>query len=105
MNRTQRFLAWQLAVIVLYVLLAPWPAAQSGAPSDVKPPALTELQKKDILLAAKDVEIWQLRAQQAASEYQKASEAMQKLVAAATPPGYRLNEKLEPVKIETRTAP
>lgn len=64
------------------------------------PPVLTEVQRLQVLNAAKDVELWQLKAQQAASEFEKAQAALAKLIATVTPSGYRLNEKLELVKVE-----
>lgn len=64
-------------------------------------PVLTEVQRLQVLNAAKDVELWQLKAQQAANEFEKAQTALMKLVATVTPTGYRLNEKLELVKVES----
>lgn len=73
---------------------------QAQAPKpDAKPPALTDVQKKDILLASKDVEIWQLRMQQAASEFEKAQARLTTLIKAHTPEGYQMNDKLELVKV------
>lgn len=75
-----------------------WAQAPDSKPPDPKTPTLTAEQRTTLLLAAKDVEIWQLRLQQAATELDKARTAVQQIVTTITPPGYVLNEKLELVK-------
>lgn len=89
----------------------PAPAAQQPAPSAspaipaAQAPALTDLQKLQILNAAKDIELWQLKAQQAASEFEKARATLQQLLAAMTPAGYQINDKLELVKLPEAKKP
>ena len=78
--------------VVAFVSLV---AVAFAADGQAKPPVLTSEQKKDIQLAAKDVELWQLRAQQAATEFDKARTALQKLVASLTPDGYVMTERLD----------
>lgn len=73
-------------------------AATQDAPK-TPPPALTLEQKQAIQLAAKDIEIAQLRAQAAAAEFNAARESLTKLLALYVPAGYQLNEKFELVKV------
>jgi hypothetical protein len=77
--------------VVLFLLLGTSLAAQKPDTA----PALTEMQRLQVVNALQAVELWQLKAQQAASEFEKARDALQKLVATVTPPGYQLNDKLE----------
>jgi hypothetical protein len=79
------------ALVLALLMVAPTVAADGPA----KAPALTSEQRKDILLASKDVELWQLRTQQAAAEFEKARATLQKLVASLTPAGYTMTDKLE----------
>lgn len=65
--------------------------AQEKAP---EPPALTDVQKLRIQGAAQAVEIWQLRAQLAAMELEKARKVLNDLVASSTPEGYVINDQL-----------
>ncbi len=67
-------------------------------------PVLTEVQKLQLINAAKDVEIWQLKAQQAASEFEKARTTLQQMAVSMTPDGYVINEKLELVRATTSDA-
>ena len=83
--------------IVLGVLLAA--LSLTVRADEPKPPRLTSEQKKDILLAVKDVELWQLKLQQAATELDKAKKALDTLVAASTPAGYQLTDRLDLVKL------
>lgn len=69
------------------------------APAPTAPPALTVEQKQQITIALQQVTIWELQAQRAAAEVEKARAAAQQLVSAIVPPGYSINEKLELVKL------
>lgn len=82
-----------LLAIVVFCLIANLGAQEN------KKPELTEVQKLQIVNASKDVEIWQLRTQQAASEYEKARLALKQIIENVTPKGYQLNEKLELIEI------
>ncbi len=64
-----------------------------------KVPVLSTDERKDLQLLVKDLEIWQLKAQQAASEFEKARAALTQKVGQLTPPGWRLTDTLvfEPV--------
>lgn len=66
----------------------------------VVPAPLTEAQRAQIVIAAQHQEIWSLKVQNAQNELQKASAALQQLIASVTPPGYVLNGNLEFQKIE-----
>lgn len=79
-----------LAVILFWGPLACYLYAQEKP----QPPALTEVQKLQIKNAAQAIELWQLKAQQAASEFEKARDAFQKLITAATPEGYVIDDQL-----------
>lgn len=65
-------------------------------------PVLTDAQKMQLMLVAKDVEIWTLKARVKATvewaEAEKAQQQLQQLIAAMTPEGYTMNEKMEFVK-------
>lgn len=75
------------------------PAVGTAAPQQLAPPpVLTDAQKLQIQNAALLLENWQLKTQQAAGEFEKARAAMQQLIAAMTPAGYQLTDKLEFVK-------
>lgn len=91
-------------VTVLALVSAPLFAqekpAEKPAAADAKTTTLSLEQKQAIQLAAKDIEIAQLHAQQAAADYNVAREKLSKLVAAYVPAGYQLNEQLELVKVE-----
>lgn len=90
-----------IATVVIALALST-PSAQAPKADDKKvdvPPVLTDVQKKDIQIAAQQVEIWNLRAQQAAAEFQKAQQALNQLIAQLTPQGYAITEKLELVKV------
>lgn len=78
-----------IAVVVFIASLVLF--AQEGSST----PTLTELQKLQVLVAAKDVEIMELRTQQARDN-------LQKVIALVTPAGYQLNDKLELVKVEAK---
>ena len=93
MTRTLTFL---FAVMLAGLIGLYTASAQETAPST---PTLTEVQRLQVLNAAKDVELWQLKAQQAATEFEKARVTLTKLIEAVTPTGYQLNEKLELVKL------
>ena len=82
-------------LIAFLVLLATSAPAQDTKLS----PELTEVQKMRIQNVALTIEVWQLRAQQAAAELEKARKALNELVANSTPSGYVLNDKLELVPI------
>lgn len=87
--------------ILLGLLLIALPAAAQAptASAEDKPPALSEVQRLQIQNAAQAMEIWQLKAQQAASEFEKARAHIQELIATVTPKGWQLNDKLEFVKL------
>jgi len=95
---------WLIVVVVVVGLFSVLHGQETSASQKV--PALTDVQKLTIQSAAKDVEIWQLRAQQATSEYQKAQAALQQYVASVTPAGYQITDKLElvPVPVPTHKA-
>jgi len=62
-----------------------------------KPPSLTDVQKLQLLNASKDVELLELR-------LQHARETLQRMVTIMTPPGYRMTDKLELVKLPEKEA-
>jgi hypothetical protein len=78
---------------------APKPAADAKA-DGAKPPELSELQQTQITAAALTKENWALKLQQAGSEYTKASEALDRLVASLQKPGYTLQQNRETGKLE-----
>lgn len=84
-------------ILVLFGLHAVCKA--QGAAEGAAKPALTSEQKKDVLLAARDLEVAQLRAQIVMVELEKARAAFEKAKADITPPGFALNEKLDLVKV------
>lgn len=98
------------ALIVLMLSLA-WPVfaqppTQAPAPTaaNVSPaaPALTDVQKLQIVNTAQEIELQDLRAVQACAPCQAARARMQQLLAAFTPAGYQVTDKLELVKIEPK---
>jgi hypothetical protein len=90
--------------ILTLALLTTLPPDQAPAPPTAAP-ALTLEQKQAIQLAAKDIEIAQLHAQQAAAEFNAAREALAKLLALYVPAGYQLNEKFELIPIPPPAPP
>ena len=84
-----------MRAVLLFMALGVALAAQIPTSKPDAAPALTEVQRLQVVNALQAVELWQLKAQQAASEFEKARDALQKLVATVTPPGYQLNDKLE----------
>lgn len=95
-----------VGIIVIVAALLAWPARAQEKPvdkpaaaADAAPKQLTLEQKQAIQLAAKDIEIAQLRAQQAAADYNAARERVSKLIASYVPAGYQLNEQLDLVKV------
>lgn len=89
-------LVWIPACWLVVHAQTPLQAPTSSVPTA---PALTDVQKLQVQNAVQAVELWQLRAQNAASEFEKAREALTKLVASVTPSGYQLSEKLELVPV------
>ncbi len=87
---------WIVALLVVCGLAL---AQDKALPPAGTPPALTETQRLQIQLAAKEVELWQIKAQQAAQEYERAGAALRALVAKLTPSGYTLNDRLELVPL------
>jgi len=87
--RTWLVLALCVAMFAVIVAQAPDP--------EIPKPTLTEVQKLQILNAAKDLEIAQLRLDAARA-------VMQTLVTALTPPGFQITSKLdlEPVPAPTK---
>lgn len=83
-----------LAVMAFCVTIA----AQS--PPKPEAPVLAELDRVKLINASLQVENWQLKLQQAANELQRARDEFARQVAAVTPEGWQLNEKLEFVKKE-----
>lgn len=79
-------------VVLLFALTLGITAQEGLAP-------LTEVQKLQLQVAAKEVEIWQLRTLAAQTEFEKARTALKTLIDTVTPAGYVLNEKLEFVKV------
>lgn len=73
---------------ILLFLLVPLHAQETA-------PTLTEVQRLQVLNAAKDVEIWKLRVAQSAGELEKANVALARTIGSVTPAGYHLNDKLE----------
>ncbi len=74
-------------------------------PVAAKPPTLSEVQKLRLVTAAKDVEVWQLRRQVVDQGLQKAQAALQELIAASTPAGYKLTDGLDLVALPPVPAP
>lgn len=76
-------------------------ALRAQAPTAEAPaqPTLTEAQKLQVVNAAKDVEIWALRAQVVAGELEKAQKALAALRVAVAPKGYRLTDQLQLEKV------
>lgn len=62
-------------------------------------PKLTDVQKLQLVAASRDVQIWELKVQNAALEHERARQRMDKLVAEYTPAGYKLNDRLELEKL------
>lgn len=69
-------------------------------------PTLTDMQRLQLQNGALAVELWQMKAQQAQSEFEKARAGLKKLIADVTPAGYQMNEKMEFEKLpEKPTSP
>ena len=92
-------------LLVLLVSVVGVTAQEAKAPTPPTPPSLSEVQKLTVQNAAKDVELWQLRAQAAATEYDKARAVLTKLIADVTPAGFQLNEKLDLVPVPPEKKP
>ncbi len=82
-------------VALLILVLTTSAYAQEKPKDDLKPPVLTDVQKLQLQNTAQMIELWQLKAQQAAAEFEKAKDTFQKLIATFTPPGYVITDKLE----------
>jgi len=80
-----------VVVAMLLLVLSLRAHAQTAAP---KPPVLSDVQKLQILGAAKDLEIAQLK-------LDAARLAMQQLITAVTPAGYQITDKLELAPVPT----
>jgi len=78
----------RIRLILLALLLVPMGALGAETPT---PPVLSEVDKRDLLLAFKDLEIAQLK--------------LQALVTKLTPPGFQINEKLELVPLPKPETP
>jgi hypothetical protein len=89
----------RVAALVGFLLLVGVFVRAQEAPKAATGPTLSEVQKLTIQNKAKDVELWQLRAQQAASEYDKARADLTKLLAEVTPQGFTLNDRLDLVPV------
>jgi hypothetical protein len=79
---TSRIAVWSLLLALLL-----WGGVRVTAidPDAPKPPVLSDVDKRDLLLAFKDLEIAQLK--------------LQALVTKLTPPGFTINERLELVPL------
>ena len=94
-----------LVCVVAWPVLAQTPEApaspvQAPLVRASAPAPLTPVQRLEIVNAAHAVEIWRLRVQAAQGQEQQALSGLQKLMAAAQVPGWRLNETLDYVRIE-----
>jgi len=86
------------------------PAERTTSVAALTVPTLTTDQQKDLTIAFQAVELWQLRATNAVTEFEKAKTAAQDLVRTSTPAGYQITQptagKFELVKLpELKTAP
>lgn len=68
-------------------------------------PTLTTEVKLTIQNAAQELEILQLKAQQIAMAFEQARARLQQLIAAHTPEGYVINDKLELQKVAPKKEP
>ncbi len=83
-------------MLCLAVLLCAAPSFAQDAPKPEAPvPTLTEVQKLQVMVAAKDVDIWTLRLQLVSGELEKAKAALQAKVSEVTPKGYDLTPSLD----------
>jgi len=82
---------WLLAVVLAALVLVTGGITRAQE-KPAAPPTLTDVQKLQILNAVKDVEIAQLR-------LDAARLTMQTLLAADTPAGYQITDKLELAKL------
>lgn len=73
--------------------------AAAVPPAEGAAPVLSDAVKSQIVIAAQAARIAELEAQRAISELEKARAALQQAIAAHTPAGYQLNDKLELVKL------
>ncbi len=88
------------ALVGCAVLVAQAPPPPAASPPTAAAPTLAELDRVKLINASLQVENWQLKLQQAASELQRAREEFARQVAAVTPEGWQLTDKLEFVKKE-----
>lgn len=78
---------------------APPSGAKPASPSPA-PPVLSETDRLKVINASQAVEIATLKLQSAAVDVQRTRAEFDRLVAAVTPTGWQLNDKLEFVKVE-----
>ena len=103
------------AAVVALLLIAPAfaqekpvdPPPKNGASATA--PELTESDKKEIVekanarqMLATQLENFQLKAQMTSLDLEKATTALNQLIAQKTPTGYQINDKLELVKVEVK---
>lgn len=87
-----------LTAVCVALLLATSVSAQEVDPKK-DGPVLTDVQKLQVLNAAKDAKILEQQIDLLARDLEKAREALRMIVAAVTPPGYKLGDDLKPVKL------
>jgi hypothetical protein len=89
---------------VVFGGLIAWQEKPSVPPAGA-PPVLTEVQKLQLEVAAQQVELWQLRAPSAQTEYEKAGVVLRSLVAKFTPAGYTMTDRFDLVPVPPQPLP
>ncbi len=87
-----------LCVLVSLLVLGGGMRAQTPPPSETAaPPVLSDLTKATIVVKAQAVKLLEQQIEILARDLEKAREVLAKAVADATPVGFVLNEKLDPI--------
>ncbi len=82
------------------VIALPVAAQEKPVTADAKAPVFTEVQQLQFTNAAQAKELWMLKAQQAADQFQKANEALNALIGSFAKDGYDLTQNKETGKLE-----
>lgn len=81
--------------VVVQAQAAKPPVAAPAEPAKpTPPPALSELQKLQVVDALKDIQLWTLREEQAAVYKEKAQKALSDLLTKVVPAGFELDSNL-----------
>ena len=90
----------RLTLTLMLLLAVPVFAQEKPTAKADAPPTLTEVQQLQFVNAAQAKELWMLKAQQAAAEYQKANDALNAVIGSFAKDGYELTQNKETAKLE-----